>query len=115
MITGGPDTLTLPLAGGRPVITPPQDSATPEPSGVVGPPTAGPRFRGGGFDDRTRSHCNRSRSTHRARAVDQRGVELRRGLGVTHRRDAAEHRGDRPRRAARPAERGGALAADRLR
>ena len=49
------------------------------------------------------------------RPLDQRRAELRRRLRRPHRRDPAEHRGDRPRRAARPPEDRGALAADRLR
>ena len=47
--------------------------------------------------------------------VDQRRAQLRRGLGRADRGHPAEHRGDRPRRAAGAAEDRGALAADRLR
>ena len=53
--------------------------------------------------------------TRHPRPLDQRRPELRRRLGRPDRRHPAEHRGDRPRRAARPAEDRRALAADRLR
>ena len=61
------------------------------------------------------SYARRGRGTGCTHSLDERRAQLRRGLGGADRRDPAQHRGDRPRRPARAAQGGGALAADRLR
>ena len=71
------------------------------PSHRVGADADGPGKRGG--DAHSRSSQGR-RDAH-PRPVDQRRPQLRRRLGRADRRDPAQHRGDRARRAARPAAR----------